>query len=153
MYTVHVQATGLRFATGGADSLVKVWGMSAVMDAQREKGGQLLLATLSDHASTVNAVRFSNNGKHLASGAPPRGGLLAGACGEQTGPLACATVQCRAHVHCARRWVQRVHPSGFALMAAFLVTASERLHWHPPSGPAKHAAFARRRGRPHDLHL
>lgn len=78
VYTIHVQSTGLRFATGGADSLVKVWSMAPVMDVQREAGGPLLLATLSDHASTVNAVRFSSNGRHLASGAPLGEGVCRG---------------------------------------------------------------------------
>ena len=69
VYTVHVQGTGQRFATGGADSLVKVWSMAPVRDVQKEQAGPLVLATLSDHTSTVNAVRFSKNGRFLASGA------------------------------------------------------------------------------------
>jgi hypothetical protein len=69
VYTIHVQASGLRFATGGADGQVKVWSMAAVVDVQKEKVGPLVLATLSDHSSTVNAVRFSKNGRYLASGA------------------------------------------------------------------------------------
>jgi hypothetical protein len=39
---------------------------------QKEKAGPLVLATLSDHTSTVNAVRFSKNGRFLASGAVRR---------------------------------------------------------------------------------
>ena len=73
VYTVHVQGTGQRFATGGADSLVKVWSMAPVRDVQKEKAGPLVLATLSDHTSTVNAVRFSKNGRFLASGALRKG--------------------------------------------------------------------------------
>ena len=69
VYTIHVQSTGLRFATGGADAQVKVWSMLPVVDVQQEKAGPLVLATLSDHTSTVNTVRFSKNGKYLASGA------------------------------------------------------------------------------------
>lgn len=69
MFTVHVQAGGRRFATGGADGLVKVWSLAPVLDAEKEKAGPLVLATLSDHSSTVNTVRFSKNGKFLASGA------------------------------------------------------------------------------------
>ena len=69
---MHVQQGGRRFATGGADCLVKVWSLAPVLDAAREKGGPLVLATLSDHSSTVNTVRFSKNGKFLASGARRR---------------------------------------------------------------------------------
>ncbi|KAI3438112.1 hypothetical protein D9Q98_000553 [Chlorella vulgaris] len=72
VYTIHVQASGLRFATGGADGQVKVWSMAAVVDVQKEKAGPLVLATLSDHSSTVNAVRFSKNGRYLASGSDDR---------------------------------------------------------------------------------
>lgn len=68
VYTVHVQSSGRRFATGGADALVKVWSLAPVLDAQKEQAGPLVLATLSDHTSTVNTVRFSKNGKYLASG-------------------------------------------------------------------------------------
>lgn len=74
VYTIHVQHTGRRFATGGADAQVKIWSMAPILDAQKEKGGgPLVLATLSDHSSTVNTVRFSKNGKFLASGAQGRG--------------------------------------------------------------------------------
>ncbi|EFN55015.1 hypothetical protein CHLNCDRAFT_134840 [Chlorella variabilis] len=72
VYTIHVQSTGLRFATGGADAQVKVWSMLPVVDVQQEKAGPLVLATLSDHTSTVNTVRFSKNGKYLASGSDDR---------------------------------------------------------------------------------
>ena len=65
---MHVQSSGRRFATGGADALVKVWSLAPVLDAQKEQAGPLVLATLSDHTSTVNTVRFSKNGKYLASG-------------------------------------------------------------------------------------
>lgn len=69
---MHVQHSGRRFATGGADALVKVWSLAPMLDAQKEQAGPLVLATLSDHTSTVNTVRFSKNGKYLASGAPAR---------------------------------------------------------------------------------
>ena len=68
IYTIHVQSSGLRFATGGADSLVKIWSMAPVVDVQKEPAGPLVLATLTDHSSSVNTVRFSKNGKLLASG-------------------------------------------------------------------------------------
>lgn len=65
---MHVQQSGRRFATGGVDALVKVWSLAPVLDARKEAGGPLALATLSDHSSAVNTVRFSKNGKLLASG-------------------------------------------------------------------------------------
>lgn len=71
---MHVQQSGRRFATGGADGLVKVWSAAPLLDPEREPAGPLVLATLSDHSSTVNTVRFSRNGKLLASGAAGAGG-------------------------------------------------------------------------------
>ncbi|KAL4452249.1 hypothetical protein ABPG75_007911 [Micractinium tetrahymenae] len=72
VYTIHVQHSGLRFATGGIDSEVKVWAMAPLLDARKERTGPLLLATLTDHSSTVNTVRFSKDGRYLASGADDR---------------------------------------------------------------------------------
>ncbi|PSC72094.1 HIRA isoform X1 [Micractinium conductrix] len=73
VFTVHVQAGGARFATGGADSQVRVWSMAPVLDARKEgSGAPLALATLSDHSSTVNTARFSKNGRWLASGSDDR---------------------------------------------------------------------------------
>lgn len=68
-----------RFATGGADCLVKVWSLAPVLDPHKEQAGPLVLATLSDHSSTVNTVRFSKNGKFLASGARRARALAGGA--------------------------------------------------------------------------
>ncbi|KAL4441231.1 hypothetical protein ABPG77_011468 [Micractinium sp. CCAP 211/92] len=72
VYTIHVQHSGLRFATGGIDSQVKVWAMAPLLDARKEQAGPLLLATLTDHSSTVNTVRFSKDGRFLASGSDDR---------------------------------------------------------------------------------
>lgn len=46
----------------------QVWAMAPLLDARKERAGQLLLATLTDHSSTVNTVRFSKDGRYLASG-------------------------------------------------------------------------------------
>lgn len=65
---MDVQCSALRFATAGGESKVKVWSLHAALDAQQENSGTRLLATLTEHTAPVNIVRFSPNGKLLASG-------------------------------------------------------------------------------------
>jgi protein HIRA/HIR1 len=67
---VHVQPGGQRFATGGGDTTVKVWSLAAALDARHEENAAApkLLATLTEHNGSVNAVRFSPSGRQLASG-------------------------------------------------------------------------------------
>lgn len=47
---------------------LQVWALAPLLDARKEQAGPLLLATLTDHNSTVNTVRFSKDGRYLASG-------------------------------------------------------------------------------------
>lgn len=71
MSTIHVQPRGgARFATGGTDQKVKVWALYSALDAKQEHapGASKLLATLVDHTGPINVVRFSHNGRFLASG-------------------------------------------------------------------------------------
>jgi protein HIRA/HIR1 len=92
IFAVDVHPAGTRFATGGADSKVRIWALAPLLEevASSEKenpfasssggsGGAAnsssspstprLLATLSDHLQSVNAVRFSGAGNRLATGA------------------------------------------------------------------------------------
>lgn len=70
IYSVHAQPHGTRFATGGFDQKVKVWNLGAALDAEQEaqEGVHKLLAVLSEHTGAVNVVRFSAEGRLLASG-------------------------------------------------------------------------------------
>lgn len=92
---MHAQPRGPRFATGGADSRVKVWSLAAALDAATEAapGAPKLLALLAEHTGPVNVVRFSHSGRYLASGSddkavivyelrPGAGGGALGATGQ-----------------------------------------------------------------------
>ena len=101
IFAVDVHPAGTRFATGGADSKVRIWALAPLLEevaasssdknendpfasASNGTGGGAaansnssssssstprLLATLSDHLQSVNAVRFSGSGNRLATGA------------------------------------------------------------------------------------
>lgn len=69
IFSIDVQAGGLRFATGGGDHKVRIWNMKSVnMDANNDSSNQRLLATLRDHFGSVNCVRWAKHGRYLASG-------------------------------------------------------------------------------------
>lgn len=72
---MHVQSGGTRFATGGSDGKAKVWSLACALDAETEiKGSPPLLSTLTEHNGPVNVVRFSHNGRMLATGKDGGGG-------------------------------------------------------------------------------
>ena len=70
IFSVDCHPDGSRMATAGGDQKVKVWNLSAVKsrDVEGDPNVPKILATLSDHFNTVNCVRFSRNGRFLASG-------------------------------------------------------------------------------------
>lgn len=68
IFSIDIQAGGLRFATGGGDHKVRIWNMKSVgRDADSDQS-QRLLATLWDHFGSVNCVRWAKHGRFLASG-------------------------------------------------------------------------------------
>ncbi|KAF1837267.1 Hira-domain-containing protein [Decorospora gaudefroyi] len=70
VYSCHVSPDGARLATAAGDGYVRVWSTEAIVnsnDATYTKPKQL--AAVSHHSGTIHAVRFSSNGKYLASGA------------------------------------------------------------------------------------
>ncbi|KAK3203923.1 hypothetical protein GRF29_106g1043824 [Pseudopithomyces chartarum] len=70
VYSCHVSPDGSRLATAAGDGYVRIWSIEAILnshDPTYTKPKQL--AALSHHSGTVHTVRFSPNGKYLASGA------------------------------------------------------------------------------------
>lgn len=59
---------------------VRVWNMAPIIDAEAERDPLVpkSLATLSEHFGPVNVVRWSHDGRYVASGKVHSGGL----CGE-----------------------------------------------------------------------
>ncbi|KAJ8470377.1 hypothetical protein OPV22_024720 [Ensete ventricosum] len=69
IFSIDIQAGGLRFATGGGDHKVRIWNMKSVgRDSDNDGSTSRLLATLRDHFGSVNCVRWAKHGRFLASG-------------------------------------------------------------------------------------
>ncbi|XP_009414557.2 protein HIRA [Musa acuminata AAA Group] len=69
IFSIDIQAGGLRFATGGGDHKVRIWNMKSVAtDSENDSSNPRLLATLHDHFGSVNCVRWAKHGRFLASG-------------------------------------------------------------------------------------
>ncbi|KAK4507467.1 hypothetical protein PRZ48_001202 [Zasmidium cellare] len=70
VYSCHVSPDGTRLATAAGDGHVRIWSTEAILNASNPSYTQpKQLASLSYHSGTVHSVRFSANGKYLASGA------------------------------------------------------------------------------------
>ena len=71
IFSIDVHPGGTRFVTAASDHKVKIWNLLPVLEAQQEarKDCPRLLATLADHFGPVNIARFSQAGRHLATGA------------------------------------------------------------------------------------
>ncbi|KAK0248146.1 hypothetical protein B0A54_10341 [Friedmanniomyces endolithicus] len=70
VYSCDVSPCGSRLATGAGDGHVRIWSTEAILKASDPSYTQpRQLANLSHHSGTVHSVRFSKNGKYLASGA------------------------------------------------------------------------------------
>lgn len=70
LYGIDVHPDGRRLVTAGMDSKVRVWNMAPVREGaqEAEEAVPKLLATMDQHAASVNTVRFSISGRHIASG-------------------------------------------------------------------------------------
>ncbi|KAL9038411.1 MAG: hypothetical protein Q9180_003154 [Flavoplaca navasiana] len=70
VYSCHVSPDGSRLVTAAGDGYVRVWSTEAVFKAADPAfNGPKQLASMSYHSGTIHTVRFSGNGKYLASGA------------------------------------------------------------------------------------
>ncbi|KAK2590438.1 HIR complex subunit [Conoideocrella luteorostrata] len=70
VYSCHISPDGKRLATAGGDGHVRVWSTEAIYqskDPSYAKPRQL--CHMSHHLGTIHSVRFSPNGRYLASGA------------------------------------------------------------------------------------
>ncbi|KAF2686481.1 protein HIR1 [Lentithecium fluviatile CBS 122367] len=70
VYSCHVSPDGSRLVTAAGDGYVRIWSTEAILnshDPNYTKPKQL--AAISHHSGTIHAVRFSSNGKYVASGA------------------------------------------------------------------------------------
>ncbi|KAI5291222.1 HIR complex subunit [Ascosphaera aggregata] len=71
VYSCDVSPDGKRLVTAAGDGYVRIWSTEAIYHADdpayADKPRQL--ASLSNHSGTIHAVRFSPNGKYVASGA------------------------------------------------------------------------------------
>ncbi|KAL4913581.1 TUP1-like enhancer of split-domain-containing protein [Aspergillus aurantiobrunneus] len=68
VYSCDISPDGSRLVTAAGDGYVRIWSTEAICggeDASKPKQ----LASMSNHSGTIHTVRFSPNGKYLASGA------------------------------------------------------------------------------------
>eukprot|EP00959_Pyramimonas_sp_CCMP1952_P028894 606212-Pyramimonas_sp.AAC.1 len=71
IYSIDLSNT--RVVTGGGDMKVRVWSLQPMLaDDEVGSSSNQLLATLSDHFGVVHVVRFSPDGKYIASGSDDR---------------------------------------------------------------------------------
>ncbi|GAB1315866.1 HIR complex subunit [Madurella fahalii] len=73
VYSCHISPDGTRLATAGGDGHVRVWSTESIYnasDSSYTKPRQL--CHMSHHLGTIHSVRFSPNGRYLASGADDR---------------------------------------------------------------------------------
>ncbi|KAI5062273.1 hypothetical protein GOP47_0022812 [Adiantum capillus-veneris] len=70
IFSIDIQPTGHRFATAGGDHKVRIWDMKYLSRVEADTGSAPLhlLATLRDHFGSVNCVRWSKQGRLIASG-------------------------------------------------------------------------------------
>ncbi|XP_031557389.1 protein HIRA-like [Actinia tenebrosa] len=73
IFSVDIHPDGSRFATGGQGDecgKVAIWNMGPIKSEEEELNDDIpkLLCTMDNHLACINCVRWSNNGKYLASG-------------------------------------------------------------------------------------
>ena len=73
LMSIDINPDGIRFATGGQGvdcGRVSIWNLKPILDekAAKDKDVPKLLTQMDHHLGCVNCVRWSSNGKFLASG-------------------------------------------------------------------------------------
>ncbi|CAK7209738.1 HIR complex subunit [Sporothrix curviconia] len=70
VYSCHVSPDGKRLATAGGDGHVRIWSTEAIYKSNNPSSSEpRQLCHMSHHLGTIHSVRFSPNGRYLASGA------------------------------------------------------------------------------------
>ncbi|GAA5911337.1 hypothetical protein JCM8208_005225 [Rhodotorula glutinis] len=74
IFSLDVHPDNSRLATGGLDSLVRVWSTVPILHDQAQDDDRCpkLLSTLAAHTGVVMSVRWNNAGSYLASGSDDR---------------------------------------------------------------------------------
>ncbi|KAK5577832.1 hypothetical protein RB653_002780 [Dictyostelium firmibasis] len=71
IYSVDIHPDGTRMATGGGDAKIKIWSMAPIslLEVEEDAGTPKLLCSIENaHFHSVNSVKWSKDGKYLASG-------------------------------------------------------------------------------------
>ncbi|KAL4868311.1 hypothetical protein BDV12DRAFT_103737 [Aspergillus spectabilis] len=71
VYSCDVSPDGSRLVTAAGDGYVRIWSTEAIFGTENSAAASKpkQLASMSNHSGTIHTVRFSPNGKYLASGA------------------------------------------------------------------------------------
>ncbi|KAL6940738.1 hypothetical protein ACO0QE_004651 [Hanseniaspora vineae] len=75
VYTVDICNDNEHVATGGIDGVVKIWSLSSMLaccEKSEKTSNSKALATMNRHSGAVTVVKFSPDGKYLATGSDDR---------------------------------------------------------------------------------
>eukprot|EP00741_Cyanophora_paradoxa_P018977 tig00021108_g18320.t1 len=69
IWSIDIHPDGTRLATAGGDSTIKIWSTAVLFDEEKKSGdeGTVELCVIKNHQAGVNCVRWSHNGRYLAS--------------------------------------------------------------------------------------
>ncbi|GAA5946255.1 hypothetical protein JCM3765_000173 [Sporobolomyces pararoseus] len=91
LYAIDVHPDGSRVATGGLDTVIRIWNTAPVLSSEKEEEGDekcpRLLCTGTSHTGAVMTLKWSNSGIYLASGADDGAVLVWGLDGAKGGKV------------------------------------------------------------------